>query len=332
MDYLDIISDLKKKVYKPVYFLSGEEPYFIDQISDFIEKKVLDENEKEFNQTVLYGRDTDVGTIIGEAKRYPMMSDKMVIIVKEAQNIRNIEDLDSYIANPLNSTILVICYKYKTLDKRKAFPKTVAKKGVLFESKKLYDNKIPDWISAYLKDKKYTISPKSSQLLTEYLGNDLGKISNELDKLMINLPPGTEITPDHIQMNIGISKDFNTFELNDALTKKDVVKANRIINYFASNSKEHPLVLTIASLNSFFVKLLRYHGLEDKSKESAAKALGVHPFFVSDYINAARNYPMQKLKAIAGYLREYDLRSKGVDNASADDGALMKELIWKILH
>ncbi len=332
MDYLDIISDLKKKVYKPVYFLSGEEPYFIDQISDFIEKKVLDENEKEFNQTVLYGRDTDVATIVGEAKRYPMMSDKMVIIVKEAQNIRNIEDLDSYIANPLDSTILVICYKYKTLDKRKAFPKTVAKKGILFESKKLYDNKIPDWISAYLKDKKYTVSPKSSQLLTEYLGNDLGKISNELDKLMINLPPGTEITPDHIQMNIGISKDFNTFELNDALTKKDVVKANRIINYFAANSKEHPLVLTISSLNSFFVKLLRYHGLEDKSKESAAKALGVHPFFVGDYIAAAKNYPMQKLKAIAGYLREYDLRSKGIDNVSADDGALMKELIWKILH
>jgi DNA polymerase-3 subunit delta len=332
VDYLDIISDLKKKVYKPVYFLSGEEPYFIDQISDFIEKKVLDESEKEFNQTVLYGRDTDVGTIVGEAKRYPMMSDKMVIIVKEAQNIRNIEELDSYISNPLDSTILVICYKYKTLDKRKAFPKTVAKKGVLFESKKLYENKIPDWITAYLKEKKYTASPKSSQMLTEYLGTDLGKISNELDKLMINLPPGTEITPDHIQMNIGISKDFNTFELNDALTKKDVVKANRIINYFAANSKEHPLVLTISSLNSFFVKLLRYHGLEDKSKDSAARALGVHPFFVNDYIVAARNYPMQKLKAIAGYLREYDLRSKGIDNASADDGALMKELIWKILH
>ncbi|MDQ3111138.1 MAG: DNA polymerase III subunit delta [Bacteroidota bacterium] len=332
MDYLDIISDLKKKNYKPVYFLSGEEPYFIDQISDFIEKKVLDESEKEFNQTILYGRDTDVGTIVGEAKRYPMMSDKMVIIVKEAQNIRNIEELDSYIANPLDSTILVICYKYKTLDKRKSFPKTVAKKGVLFESKKLYENKIPDWITSYLKEKKYTASPKSSQMLTEYLGTDLGKITNELDKLMINLPPGTEITPDHIQMNIGISKDFNTFELNDALTKRDVVKANRIINYFAANSKDHPLVLTIASLNSFFVKLLRYHGLEDKSKESAAKALGVHPFFVSDYIAAARNYPMQKLKAIAGYLREYDLRSKGIDNATADDGALMKELIWKILH
>jgi DNA polymerase-3 subunit delta len=332
VDYLDILSDLKKKNYKPVYFLSGEEPYFIDQISDFIEKKVLDESEREFNQTILYGRDTDVATIAGEAKRYPMMSDKMVIIVKEAQNVRNIEDLESYISNPLESTILVICYKYKTLDKRKAFPKTVAKKGILFESKKLYDNKIPDWIASYLKEKKYTISPKSSQLLTEFLGNDLGKISNELDKLMINLAPGTEITPDHIQMNIGISKDFNTFELNDALSKRDVVKANRIVNYFAANAKEHPLVLTIASLNSFFVKLLRYHGLEDKSKESAARALGVNPFFVNDYVQAARNYPMQKIKSIVGNLREYDLRSKGIDNVSADDGELMKELIWKILH
>jgi DNA polymerase-3 subunit delta len=332
VEYNEIISDLKKKIYKPVYFLSGEEPYFIDLISDFIEKKVLDESEKEFNQTVLYGRDTDVGTIIGEAKRYPMMSEKMVIIVKEAQNIKNIEDLDAYVANPLDSTLLVLCYKYKTLDKRKAFPKTVAKKGVLFESKKLYENKIPDWISGYLKERKYSVSPKSTQLLTEYLGTDLGKISNELEKLMINLPAGTEITPDHIQTNIGISKDFNTFELNDALTKRDVLKANRIINYFAANSKDHPLVLTIASLNSFFVKLLKYHGLEDKSKESAARALGVHPFFVGDYIAAARNYPMEKLKAIFSFLREYDLRSKGMDNASADEGELMKEMIWKILH
>ncbi|HET6993001.1 MAG TPA: DNA polymerase III subunit delta [Bacteroidia bacterium] len=332
MEYNDILSDLKKKIYKPVYFLSGEEPYFIDQISDFIEKKVLDEAEREFNQTILYGRDTDVGTIIGEAKRYPMMSEKMVIIVKEAQNVKNIEDLDAYINNPLESTILVLCYKYKTLDKRKAFPKTVAKKGILFESKKLYENKIPDWIAGYLKEKKYSVSPKSSQLLTEYLGTDLAKIVNELDKLMINLPPGTEITPDHIQTNIGISKDFNTFELNDALTKRDVVKANRIINYFAANAKDHPIVLTIASLNSFFVKLLRYHGLEDKSKDSAARALGVHPFFVNDYIVAARNYPMEKLKAIFSFLREYDLRSKGMDNVSADEGELMKELIWKILH
>ncbi len=332
MEYNDILSDLKKKIYKPVYFLSGEEPYFIDLVSDFIEKKVLDEAEREFNQTILYGRDTDVATIIGEAKRYPMMSDKMVVIVKEAQSIKNIEELDNYINNPLASTLLVICYKYKTLDKRKSFPKTVAKKGVLFESKKIYDNKIPDWIAGYLKEKKYTVTPKSTQLLTEYLGNDLGKIVNELEKLMINLPSGTEVTTDHIQTYIGISKDFNTFELNDALTKRDVVKANRIINYFAANSKEHPIVLTIASLNSFFVKLLRYHGLEDKSKESAAKAMGVHPFFVGDYIAAARNYPLEKLKVIFSSLREYDARSKGMDNVSADEGELMKELIWKILH
>lgn len=332
MEFNDILSDLKSKKYKPIYFLSGDEPYFIDKISDYIEKKVLDESEREFNQTVLYGRDTDVGTIIGEAKRYPMMSDRMVVIVKEAQNIRNIEDLDGYVNNPLDSTLLVICYKYKTLDKRKAFPKTVAKKGVLFESKKLYENKIPDWISGYLKEKKYTVSPKSSQLLTEYLGTDLGKISNELDKLMINLPPGTEITPDHIQQNIGISKDFNTFELNDALSKRDIVKANQIVNYFAANSKDHPIPVTIASLNTFFVKLLRYHFLEDKSKDAAARALGVHPFFVSDYINAAKNYPTAKIKGIVSNLREYDLRSKGVDNASADEGELMKELIWKILH
>jgi len=332
VEFNDILSDLKSKKYKPVYFLSGEEPYFIDRISDFIEKKVLDESEREFNQTVLYGRDTDVGTIIGEAKRYPMMSDRMVVIVKEAQNIKNIEDLDAYVNNPLDSTLLVICYKYKTLDKRKAFPKTVAKKGVLFESKKLYENKIPDWISGYLKEKKYTVTPKSSQLLTEYLGTDLAKIVNELDKLMINLPPGTEITPDHIQQNIGISKDFNTFELNDALSKRDIVKANQIVNYFASNSKDHPIPVTIASLNTFFVKLLRYHFLEDKSKDAAARALGVHPFFVSDYINAAKNYPTAKIKSIVSNLREYDLRSKGVDNASADEGELMKELIWKILH
>lgn len=332
MEYKDIISDLKKQIYKPIYFLSGEEPYFIDQISDFIEKKVLDEAEREFNQTIMYGRDTDVDTIIAESKRYPMMSEKMVVIVKEAQSIKNIEDLDAYINNPLSSTLLVICYKYKTLDKRKTFPKTVAKKGVLYESKRIYDNKIPDWIIGYLKEKKYSVTPKSSQLLTEYLGNDLGKIVNELEKLMINLPPGTEISTDHIQTYIGISKDFNTFELNDALTKRDVVKANRIINYFAANSKDHPLILTIASLNSFFVKLLRYHGLDDKSKESAAKALGVHPFFVSDYIAAAKNYSMEKLKNIFSFLREYDTRLKGMDNVSADEGELMKELIWKILH
>lgn len=332
MEFNAILSDLKKKNYKPVYVFSGEEPYFIDVLTSYIEKNVLDDSEKEFNQTVLYGRDTDVQTIISEAKRYPMMSDRQVLIIKEAQNIRNIEDLDAYIQNPLESTLLVICYKYKSLDKRKAFAKNVSKKGVLFESEKLREYKIPDWIAGYLKEKKYEAAPKSTQMLTEYLGTDLGKIVNELDKLMINLPPGTEITPDHIQTNIGISKDYNTFELNDALSKRDVVKANRIINYFAANSKEHPMPVTMSALFNYFVKVLQYHFVNDKSKESVAKALGVHPFFVQDYVAAARNYPVAKLKSIFSFLREYDMRWKGVDNSSADDGELMKELIWKILH
>ncbi|HEU4718192.1 MAG TPA: DNA polymerase III subunit delta [Bacteroidia bacterium] len=332
MEFNAILSDLKKKNYKPVYFLTGEEPYFIDVISDYVEKNVLDENEKEFNQTVLYGRDTDVQTIIAEAKRYPMMSERQVLIVKEAQNVRNIEDLEAYVEKPLDTTLLLVCYKYKTLDKRKSFGKTVAKHGVLFESEKLRDYKIPEWVSTYLKEKNYSIGPKASQLLAEFLGSDLSKISNELDKLMINLPPGTEITAQHIQDNIGISKDYNTFELSDALSKRDVVRANRIVNYFASNSKDHPMPVTIAALYNYFVKVLRYHGLENKAKDSVARALGVNPFFVNDYAAAARNYPVGKLKAIFSFLREYDLRSKGVDNASAEDGDLMKEMVWKILH
>lgn len=308
----------------------GEEPYFIDLISDYAEKHILDETEREFNLQVLYGRDIDVQTIISEAKRYPMMSDKQVVIIKEAQNVRNIEDLEAYLAQPLDSTLLFICYKYKTLDKRKTFPKTVAKKGVLFESKKLYDNKVPEWINSYLKEKNYTANPKSNILLTEYLGSDLGKIANELDKLMINLKEGSEITPDHIQNNIGISKDYNTFELTASLGKKDILKSNRIVNYFAANSKDHPMVLTIGTLYGYFVKVLQYHFLEDKSK--AASALGVNPYFVKDYVEAAQNYPPKKIKLIISALREYDLRFKGFDNASAEEGELLKEMVYRILH
>lgn len=310
----------------------GDEPYFIDRISDYIESNVLDESEREFNQSVLYGRDVNVQQVISEAKRYPMMSDKQVVIIKEAQNIRNIEELETYVQQPLESTILVLCYKYKTLDKRKTFPKTVAKAGVLFESKKLYDNKVPEWISGYLKEKKYNAAPKAIQLLAEYLGADLGKIANELDKLMINLPPGTEINPDHIQQNIGISKDYNTFELNDAVGKRDIVKANRIVNYFGENSKEHPMVVTIGTLYTFFVKVLIYNLLQDKSRENASRALGVSPFFLQDYITAATNYPAGRVKQAIALLREYDLKSKGFDSAGTEEGELLKELIYRIMH
>lgn len=342
-DFTQILSDLKKKVYHPVYFLMGEETYFIDAISDYIENNVLDEMEKEFNQSVLYGRDVDLATVLSAAKRFPMMSNYQVVIVKEAQNIREFAakekaDKDekppflAYLENPQKSTILVICYKYKSIDKRTALAKSIAKHAVLFEAKKLYENQVPDWILGYLKGKSYSMSPRAAALLTEYLGNDLSKIANELDKLMINLPAKSEITEQHIQDNIGISKDYNIFELQTALGKKDILKANRIINYFASNPKDNPLVVTLVSLHSFFSKLLMYHFTPDKSKGGIASALGVNPFFVGDYERAARNYPVQKLRYIVGELRDYDLKSKGIENASVPDGELLKELVFKILH
>ncbi|MBI3509032.1 MAG: DNA polymerase III subunit delta [Bacteroidetes bacterium] len=332
MEFNAILSDLKKKNYKPVYVLSGEEPFYIDKISDYIEKNVLDDAEKEFNQTILYGRDVDVNTIVSEAKRYPMMAERQVLIVKEAQHVEEIEELESYVQQPLNSTLLVICYKYKTLDKRKSFAKSVSKNGVLFESEKLRDYKIPDWIAGFLKEKKYSAGPKALQMLTDYLGTDLGKIVNELEKIMIIIPSGAEITPELIEANIGISKDYNSFELTSAFAKRDILKANRIVNYFADNPKEHPFPVTMSLLFNYFSKLLRYHFLTDHSRENVAKSLGIHPFYVNEYVTAANAYSVKKIKAVFSFLREYDLRWKGVDNVNADEGELLKELTWKIIH
>lgn len=339
MEFNQIISELKSKKYHPVYVLTGEEPYFIDMISDYVEQHVLDPSEKEFNQTILYGRDVSASEIISAAKRFPMMSEYQVVIVKEAQDVKDLFPksknklpIESYLENPQQSTILVICYKDKKIDGRSSAAKSIAKNAVLFNSKKLYDNKVPDWINNYLSGKEYRIGPQASALLTEYLGTNLSKISNELDKLMINLPPNSDITVDHIQTNIGISKDYNIFELQTAIGKKEVLKANRIINYFASNEKEHPLVVTVSSLYGFFCKLLTYQFLSDKSRANVASALGVHPFFVGDYERAAKNYSTGKLKNIFGYLREYDLKSKGVESGSATQGELLKELVFKILH
>ncbi len=344
MDFNTIMSDLKKKIYKPVYFLMGDEPYFIDIISDYIENNVLDEGEREFNQTILYGRDVSTADIVGAAKRFPMMSEYQVIIVKEAQDIKDLikkEDKDAkkekqktpfelYLENPLSSTILVFCYKYKSIDKRTAIAKLIDKLAVLFETKKLYDNQVPDWINNYLKGKDYTVGPKASAMLTEYLGTSLSKITNELDKLMINLAPKSEITPEHIQTNIGISKDYNIFELQTAIGKKETLKANRIINYFGANEKDNPMVMTVSSLYGYFCKLLTYHFISDK--KTAAAAMGVHPFFVKDYEVAAKNYSVGKLKSIFSYLREYDLKSKGVERGDTTEGELLKELVFKILH
>ena len=332
MTFDAIIKDLKNKIYQPVYFLQGEESYYIDVLSDYIEKNVLDDNEKEFNQTVLYGKDVDVATIISYAKRFPMMSNYQVIIVKEAQDIRGLikkadstgkevkDDFLAYIESPLKSTLLVMCYKYASIDKRTKIAKTLDKTAVLFESKKLYDNKIPDWIVDYLSKRKYKIEPKASQLMADYLGVDLSKVANELDKLMVNIAATEAINEKHIEQYIGISKDFNVFELSTALAKKDVMKANRIVRYFGANPKANPLIMTVGVLNTYFTKILKYHSLPDKTRNNAASEIGVNPFFIGEYELAAKNYSVNKLMHVFNYLREYDLKSKGVEDTGTDDG------------
>ena len=328
----NLLAGLKNQIYYPVYLLHGEEPYFIDIISDYIEQNVLSDLEKEFNQTIVYGKDSEVHTLISYAKRFPMMANYQVMIVKEAQDLEKIEDFQPYLEKPLASTILVLCYKYIKYDRRKTFYKAVEKHGIAFESPRMYDNKIPDWINEYLHKRKYSITPKAASLLIEFLGADLGKIANEIQKLLINITAGAEINEEYVEKNIGISKDFNVFELQKALARKDVVKANQIILHFAANLRENPLVKVIPILSGYFTKILAYHYLPDKSKNSVASALGISPFFVSDYQQAARNFPVGKLVSVISYLREYDLKAKGVGNVSTGDGELMKELIFKILH
>jgi len=326
-----IVNSIKQGDIKSVYFLMGEEAYYIDAISDFIEASVLTEEEKGFNQMVLYGRDVSIEDIVSHAKRYPMMAEKQVIIVKEAQDLsRTIENLVGYVENPQPTTVLVFCYKYKSLDKRKKLSKTIAKHGVIFESTKLYENQVPDWIRRVLAGRGYTITPKAAQMLVEFLGNDLGKVNNELEKLQLIIKPGEQITPQLIEENIGISKDFNNFELQNAIGEKDIKKAFAIVQYFAHNPNNHPLVMTIALLYSFFSKLLKYHALTNKG--DAARVLGVSPYFIKDYQLAARNYPMKKVSGIISSIRDIDMKSKGVGAANVSQGDLLKELLVKIFN
>lgn len=333
MDQINsIVSDIKNGNVQPIYFLMGDEAYYIDKISDLIETSVLDDAEKGFNQVVKYGRDVTVEEIVASAKRFPMMAERQVLIVKEAQDLsRTIDKFESYVENLQPTTVLVINYKYKKLDKRKKLYKAIAKVGVIFESKKLYDNQVPDWIRNVLNKRNYKIEPKAALMLVEFLGTDLSKINNELEKLMIVLPSGSIISPEHIEENIGISKDFNNFELRKAVGEKNIVNANRIINYFAENPKSNPIVMTISLLNSFFTQLLQYHGLASKDKNSIAKSLGINPYFVGDYTTAGRNYPMRKVSQVIGLLREADLKSKGV-GANQSHADILKELLFKIMH
>ncbi len=333
MTFEQIMTELRKKQYRPVYFLMGEEPYFIDVVADYIAENVLPEQEKAFNQVVMYGKDTSVYSVLDAAKRFPMMSQHQVVIVKEAQNLKDIDKLQFYVEKPLKSTILVVSHKYKPLDKRLKLYKILdkSKDAAVLESKKLRDYQVPDWITAYLTERGYTIVPAAANLLTEYLGAELGKVANELNKLIITLPVNEKkITLEHIETNVGISKDYNVFELQNALGGKDVLKANRIIDHFARNPSSNPMVMVIMSLYSYFVKILTYHYLPDKSQ--AASALKVPPFVVKDYEAAARKYPAPKIIQIISILREYDLKSKGVGSSSASDGDLMREMAFKILH
>jgi DNA polymerase III subunit delta len=327
-----LVTDIKNGNIKPIYFLMGEEPYYIDKISDFIESNVLAEDEKGFNQMVLYGRDVTIEDIVGNAKRYPMMAERQVVIVKEAQDLsRTIEKLVVYAENPQPTTVLVINYKYKKLDKCKALYKTLKKIGVVYESKKLYENQVADWIRRVLSPKEYSISPKAAQMLVEFLGTDLSRINNELKKLQLIIPKGSQITPELIEENIGISKDYNNFELRKAIGEKNAVKAYQIVNYFADNPRDNPMVVTVALLFNFFSQLLHLHGLNDKSPRAIASSLRINPYFVSEYTTAAKYYPMKKVSRIISTLREFDVKSKGVGANAVPQGDLLKELMVRIL-
>ena len=332
MKYTEIVKEIKSGTFRPIYFLMGDESYFIDSVTRLIEKTALPEDQQSFNQSVLYGRDTDVKTVIGEAKRYPMMADRVVIIVKEAQNLRKIEELESYVQNPQPSTVLVLAYKYKTLDKRKKLYKLLSNDHIILESKKLYDNQVPDWIGHRLKQKGYQVSMKAQVLLSESLGTDLARIENELKKLELVVPEGGTVDELVVEENIGISKDYYNFELINALGEKNFAKAMTIQKVFSSNPKDNPLVVTISLLYGFFSKLMIVHQAKDKSPRGLASLLKVNAYFVKDYQTGAVNYDLKKLARIMGYLRECDRRSKGVGNATTPDGELLRELIFKIIY
>lgn len=332
--YEEIARDLKNRVYKPVYYLMGEESYYIDKISEYIMQSVLTEEEKEFNLTVLYGADTDVTTIINAAKRYPMMAERQVVVVKEAQNVKRMEDLSFYLQKPLQSTILVLCHKHGVIDRRKKLAAEIEKAGVLFESKKIKEAQLAGFISSYLKRKQVEIEPKAAEMMAEFVGTDLSRLAGELEKLIITLPQGIRrVTPEQIERNIGISKDYNNFELRSALVAKDILKANRIIKYFEENPKTNPLQMTLSVLFGFFSNLMLAYYAPEKSEQGIAAQLGLKsPWQAREYMAAMRVYNGVKVMQIIGEIRYCDARSKGVDNSSLTDGDLLRELIYRILH
>lgn len=332
MDYKSIIKDIENRKFEKIYLLHGEEGYFIDEITNALLNNVLEEHEKDFNQVILYGKDADVLNIVSEVKGFPMMSEYKLVIIKEAQDLKDIDKLESYFEQPSPQTVFVLNYKYKTFDSRKKSAKAAAKNGVVFKSEKVKDYQLAEWINAYVRTQGYEISSKGANMLSEFLGNDLSRITNELKKLFILIEKGTTINDIHIEENIGISKDYNPFELTNAITVRDVPKAFMIVNYFEHNPKAGDILSIIPNVFNFYSKLMRIHFMQNSSKEAIAQALGIHPFVASQYINACKVYNPKKIAANIAILHEFDLKAKGIGNSSFTQGELMKEMIYRLLH
>ena len=331
-----IMGDLKARKFLPVYYLMGEESYYIDQIADYIAENVLQPEERDFNQTILFGSDVTASQIADAARRYPMMSEYQVVIVKEAQNIKNTEALEKYFKAPQTSTILVFCHKNGTIDGRKReYVKAIQAAGVLFESKKLRDRDLPPFIENYLKGKNVSIDPKSTQIIADSIGADLSRLTSELDKVILSLPEqDRRVTPQIVEDQIGVSKDFNSFELRDAIVNRNVFKANQIIKYFDDNPKAGSIYSFLPMLFNFFQNLMiAYYAPNNKSQEGVAEWLELrNPWAAKDYMTGMRNYSGMKVMQIIGKIREIDAKSKGLDNPNTPPGELMKELIFYILH
>ena len=332
MDHKLLLKEIRNKKFEKIYFLHGEEPYFIDVLTKAIQDNALEESERDFNQSILYGKDAEVLSLISELKSYPMMAERRLVILKEAQYFKAIEQLESYLENPANSTIFVICYKYKTFDARKKTLKNALKNGVVFKSEKVKEYQLAEWIQQYIKTTGYELTSKACMLLIESLGNDLGRIVKELEKLAVLIEKGTIINENHIEENIGISKDYNVFELTNAVANKDNLKALKIVDYFEHNPKAADLVFVISNLFKFFSQIMRIHFLPNKSREAVAKALGVHPFVAGELTNAKNKYDPRKIAANITLIHEYDLKSKGVGNTSATQGELMREMVYQLIH
>lgn len=332
MTYEDLIKDLKARKFKPIYLLHGSESFYIDRITDFFENHILDEGERSFNLSILYGKETDFMTVVDHARRFPMMSEYQIVIIKEAQSMKDLSSLESYVKNPATSTLLVICHKHGTIDGRTTFAKLLKSSSEVFESKKVYDNQMAPWISGYLEERGYKIAAAQATLIGEYLGNDLSKVSNELDKLMVNLPKGHKVNKDDIEEYIGISKDFNVFELQEAIAARNKEKTYRIIQYFIANPRNNPLVMVVATLFSYFNKIYLMHFLGNSPDREVQKTLGLsNTFFIKNYRNAARSYSRAQTEKIIHLLRIYDQKAKGVERDSFTDQDMMQELIYKIL-